>query len=315
MVAVGTLNVDLIIIGSAPREMEALTQWVAPSEIEIAAAGSVGYCAVDLARLGLKVAMLSSVADDPFGEVIIKQLQAEGVNTDAVEVEPDTISGLGVYMLLFGSKKRPLTGRLATHAPWPTNLSEPAEEMLKAGRLLHCGGYLHYPQMWGEPTEKLFQKAKALGLITSLDTQFPFAPVEGPWRECFGNLLQAVDLIFCDENEAENITGKKSPEDAARELLAAGPRLAVVKMGEQGALLAVKDKLVRQPPFPMAKITDAIGAGDAFDAGVIYGSLHSWNLEQTARFASATAALTLAGLGGAQTAPTLSEVQALLNQH
>ncbi|HOX27950.1 MAG TPA: hypothetical protein PLQ76_02215, partial [bacterium] len=75
VVAVGTLNADMIIIGDAPRDMEALTRWVDTSRVEITAAGSVGYCAIDMARLGLSVSMLSSVADDDFGELVRKKLR------------------------------------------------------------------------------------------------------------------------------------------------------------------------------------------------------------------------------------------------
>lgn len=312
---VGTLNVDLIVIGEAPREIPALVEWAAPSSVEMTAAGSVGYCAMDLARLGLKVSMLSSVAGDLFGEVILKQLETEGVNTEAVTVEEGETSGIGVYILLFGSRKRPLTGRLATHAPWPAELSEIAEEHLQQARLLHCGGYLHYREMWGEPTERLYGLAKEHGLITSLDTQFPLAPVEGKWLSGFGNLLKDVDLIFADESEAKAITGMKDPEAAAKELLKQGPRLAVVKLGAEGALLMTREKTVRQPALPVPEITDSIGAGDAFDAGVIYGTLHNWALDRTARFAAAVAALTLTGLGGTQSAPTVAETEALLKKN
>jgi sugar/nucleoside kinase (ribokinase family) len=312
VVAVGTLNVDLIIIGEAPRDIEALIQWVSPSMVELAAAGSVGYCVVDLARLGLRVSLLSSVADDIFGEWILRQLQTEGVDTQAVTVEKEASSGIGIYILLFGSRKRPLTGRLATHAPWPDELSPAQEERLRNARLLHCGGYLHYPQRWGKPTEELYRKAKEYGLITSVDTQFPLVPVKDIWMRLLENLLPYVDIVFCDESEAQAITGVSSLEEAARYIRAAGPGLVVIKKGTEGAILVTKEHVVYQPAFSIEEVTDSIGAGDAFDAGVLYGTLAGWNLQHTARFAAATAALTLKGVGGTQTAPTLAEVEAFL---
>jgi sugar/nucleoside kinase (ribokinase family) len=308
VVCVGTLNVDLILIGEAPRELPALLEWVAPSEVGIFAAGSVGYCTVDLSRLGLKVSLLSSVADDGFGQLMLSEMRSAGVDVGAVTVHPGELSGLGVYMLLFGSRKRPLTGRMSTHAPWPVELSPAAEERLQGARLLHCGGYLHYPQMWGAPTAKLYRRAKEYGLITSLDPQFPFAPVEGRWLPLFGELLRDVDLLFTDETEAEAITGLADPAAAARALLSEGPRLVAVKLGARGALLATKDEIVEQPPFPFATVSDSIGAGDAFDAGMIYAALQGWDLHASGRFAAAVAAHTLRGMGGTQTAPTLAQV-------
>jgi len=312
VVAVGTLNVDIIIIGDAPRDIEALNQWAAVSQVELTAAGSVGYCTIDMARLGLRVGMLSSVAHDVFGQWILSRLADEGIDTGAVSMEEGHSSGIGIYMLLFGNRKRPLTARLATHTPWPAELSPIGEERLRNARLLHCGGYLHYSQMWGAPSEKLYRKAKEYGLITSLDTQFPIAPVEGTWMKCFGNLLKYVDILFTDENEAQSITGASSPESAAARLLTEGPRLVIIKQGEKGSLLATKEKTVRQPAYPMKDITDPIGAGDAFDAGIIYGTLQGLDLERAAKFASITAALTLRGVGGTQTAPGADEVKALL---
>ncbi len=312
VVALGTLNIDIIIIGEAPRNFKALNRWVAPSRVEITPAGSVGYTALDLARLGLRVSLLSHLGDDALGKFIKAGLESEGVDTRAVTVEKNTASGIGVYMLLFGNRKRPLTGRLATHGPWPKKLSGAQLEKLKSARLLHCGGYLHYPDRWGKPTEEIYRAAKKFGLLTSLDPQFPFGPAKKPWLRHFGNLLEYVDIIFTDETEAKEITGEKTLEKCAEKLLNQGPRLAIIKQGAQGALFSLDNHVLFQPAFKVKNLTDSIGAGDAFDAGVIYGVLQGWPLKRTAAFASAVAAHTLKGMGGTQTAPTLRQALKLL---
>ncbi len=314
VLAVGALNVDLIVLGDAPREMEKLLQWVGTSKVELCMAGSVGYCAVDLARLGLKVGMFSTVADDLFGKWIIQRLEKEGVTSSCVNLEKGASSGIGIYLLLFGSRKRPLTGRLATNHPWPAKLSQTVDHQLRQARSLHCGGYLHYPEMWGAATENLFKKARQYGLLTSLDSQFPLAEVQKPWLKHFGNLPEYLDIIFTDELESEMITGTKSPEHSAKVLIDTGIKLVVIKQGSAGALLRTKDQMIRQPAFKVDEITDSIGAGDAFDAGVIYGMLKGWPLKETARFASATAALTLKGMGGTQSAPTEKQASSFLKK-
>jgi len=314
VLAVGALNVDLIIHGDAPREMEALTQWVGLSKVELCAAGSVGYCAIDLARLGLKVGMFSTVADDLFGRWIIERLEDEGIGASGINLEKGASSGIGIYLLLFGSRKRPLTGRLATNQPWPAKLSQTVEHQLGQARLLHCGGYLHYPEMWGAATENLFKKARQSGLLTSLDSQFPLGEVKKPWLKHFGNLPQYLDIIFTDELESEMITGTKSPEHSAKVLIDSGIKLVVIKQAAEGALLRTKEQMIRQPAFKVEEFTDSIGAGDAFDAGVIYGMLKNWDLKKTACFAAAVAAHTLKGMGGTQTAASLKQALKLINQ-
>ncbi len=81
VIAVGTVNIDMIVIGDAPHDINVLNEWVDLSRVEIMPAGSMGYCAVDMARLGLKVAALSSVGGDLFGEWIVRRLGSEGVDS------------------------------------------------------------------------------------------------------------------------------------------------------------------------------------------------------------------------------------------
>jgi len=314
VIAVGALNVDIIIQGDAPRNIDELNQWVAASQVEITTAGSIGYTAIDLARLGKRVAMFSTVADDPLGEFILTSLAREGVDTRAITVQKNSASGIGIYLLLFGNKKRPLTGRLATHAPWPEKITRTLEQKFRTARALHCGGYLHYPDRWGRPAEELFCKAKKHGLMTSIDPQFPLEEIERPWLKHFGNLLKYVDTVFVDETEARAIIGEENIDAAASRLLKEGPELVVVKQGAEGALLKTGRETIHQPAFPVSEMIDSIGAGDAFDAGIIFSRLAGYGLKEAGRFASATAALTLKGMGGARTAPTLSQVQTLLKR-
>ncbi|HEY9161620.1 MAG TPA: PfkB family carbohydrate kinase [Desulfomonilia bacterium] len=309
--AVGTLNLDMIISGNAPHDIEALTRWVDISEVELTPAGSMGYCASDMAKLGLKVGVISCVADDFFGEWILKSLTKAGADVSHVDVITGGKSGIGIYILLFGDRKRPLTGRLSTHAPWPARLTGAQENLLRHSRMLLCAGYLHYPQMWGTPTVELFRKARQFGLKTALDTQFPMTQAELPWIKHFDNLLDYVDILFTDDVEALSITGLDSIEAAASDLLARGPELVVVKKGAEGSLIATANKVLNVPAIKPASFQDSIGAGDAFDAGFIYGVLKGWELEKTARFASTVAACTLEGIGGTKTAPSAAQAASI----
>jgi sugar/nucleoside kinase (ribokinase family) len=311
VVAVGTLNLDMIITGDAPHDIEALTRWVDISEVELTPAGSMGYCACDMAKLGLKVAVVSYVADDFFGEWILRSLIKAGADVSHVETVPGETSGIAIYILLFGDKKRPLTGRLSTHAPWPARLTGSQENLLRHARMLLCAGYLHYPQMWGSPTVELLRKARQFGLKTALDTQFPMTHAELPWIKHFDNLLDYVDILFTDDSEALGITGLDSIEAAGRDLLARGPELVVIKKGADGSMIATADKVFTQPAITPGNFQDSIGAGDAFDAGFVYGVLNGWDLEKTARFASSVAACTLEGVGGTKTAPSAEQAAAI----
>jgi 2-dehydro-3-deoxygluconokinase len=312
---VGPLNIDLLIIGEGPSRLEDLTQWEGPSEIHLTAAGSVGYLVQDLARLGLSVGLVSCLPDDPLGAFVLDALRGAGVHADRVRLMPGTVGAIGAYLLLFGSRKRPLTYRLPTHEPWPLEFDPADLDYLLDARLLHCGGYLHFDSAYHGATTDLFRRAKDHGLITSVDTQFPLKPLPRPWLAAMADLLPYVDVLFVDEREARNLADREDIAEAATILREAGPPTVVVKGGAEGSRVFTDRGAFDQPPVEVAPLVDSIGAGDAFDAGFLLGVLEGWPLERSARFAAVTAGFTLGGVGGSAAMPTRGQVEAYLEGH
>jgi len=309
---VGPLNVDLLIIGDAPSRLEELTRWEGPADIQMTAAGSVGYLAQDLPRLGLDVGLVSCLPDDQLGTFQLDTLRRAGVNVDRVRLVPDTTGTIVAYVLLFGSRKRPLAYRLGTHDPWPQTFDDADLDYLLDARLLHCGGYLHFDSVYHGATTDLFREARARGLITSIDTQFPAKPLARPWLTAMTDILPYVDVLFVDEREACDLTRRKDLDEAAGVLRDAGPATVVVKQGSEGARVFAPEGAIYQPAVPVAPLVDSIGAGDAFDAAFLVGLLEGWPLERTALFAAVTAGFTVGGIGGSAAMPTRAQVDAYI---
>lgn len=82
-------------------------------------------------------------------------------------------------------------------------------------------------------------------------------------------LLRRVDCLILNESEARMLTGRSSLWDAAREALEAGPRSVVVKKGEHGAYLAGRGGPCAVPAYPLDRLVDPTGAGDAFAGGFV----------------------------------------------
>ena len=308
---VGPLNVDLLITGQAPEDMLELTRWAGPSNVILCAAGSAGYIAQDLVRFGLQTSLVSTLADDPFGDAIWRILNEAGLNTEHVERQADSLSGIGIYMLLFGSKKRPLTYRLPTHRPWPDPISNKSREfLLGSHRHIHCAGYLHFPDMWNDQMADLFRDARAAGLTTSLDPQFVLFPIRTPWMEPLRGILKYTDLLLLDEDEARKITLESDLRKALEIFHALGPGVIAIKQGEKGSILYSREKFYELPavPVPEEQIVDSIGAGDAFDTGMLYGFLRGWPPDQCQKFATRVAASTLLGAGGTSTLADIDEL-------
>ncbi|MBU6412815.1 MAG: sugar kinase [Planctomycetes bacterium] len=91
-------------------------------------------------------------------------------------------------------------------------------------------------------------------------------------RYDLGLLLQEVDGLVLNFDEAELLTNTKNTVTAAKHLLNMGPRFVIVKKGEHGCLFALREgdgsiALGALPAFPTEKVTDPTGAGDSFAGG------------------------------------------------
>jgi sugar/nucleoside kinase (ribokinase family) len=312
---IGALNIDLIVKGATPPDWQALSTWDNAAQIELMSAGSVGYTVQNLARLGLSVCLSSCVSDDPFGQFIEDTLLRAGIDTSLVQRVPGSSAGIAIYLLVFGSSKRPLFYRLPTHPLWQTEFSPEAVDHLLDARMLHCGGFLHMKAGWYGDMRDLYREAKARGLITSLDPQFPLETLPVPWISALSDILPHVDLLFCGEDEACGLTAASDLDIAARCLLDAGAATVVIKRGADGSIVYGAGWRYLETAATFGGVEDAIGAGDAYDAGFLYGMIQGWELEDCARCGSIAAGLSVTGMGGAAAFPDLPTLLAEMDKY
>jgi fructose-1-phosphate kinase PfkB-like protein len=84
--------------------------------------------------------------------------------------------------------------------------------------------------------------------------------------------------------------GDVPPLVVAQTLLKTGIQTALITMAGEGCL-AVHGSQVVRVHAPSVHTVDGCGAGATFSAGFIYGHLQGWDMEKSARFATAAASL------------------------
>ena len=93
------------------------------------------------------------------------------------------------------------------------------------------------------------------------------------WIDLFPKMLNkvlAVSTIFLiNHEEAEQFTGESDISRAGRKLLAAGPKIVVIKRGAEGAYLVFENNEFFIPVFPVRQVLDPTGAGDSFAGGFV----------------------------------------------
>ena len=105
--------------------------------------------------------------------------------------------------------------------------------------------------------------------------------------------------------------GTADPQSAADTLLARGCRLAVVKQGGDGVLVATAEEREVVPGLRVPVVC-GLGAGDAFGGALCHGLLSGWPPAECVRFANAAGAIVASRLLCADAMPRDGEVRALL---
>jgi len=258
-------------------------------ELTLQAGGCALSTASALTRLGLRASVVGKVGADAFGDFLVARLDERGVDRGSLVRDASSPTSASV-VLVDGEGERTFL-----HQPGANGALRAEEvdgEALFAGRALHVGGALVMPELDGEPTALLLAEARRRGLATSLDTAFD---PTGRWDRVLP-CLPHLDLVTPGLAEARGISGHDDPGAAAAWLRARGARAVVVTMGPDGCYAAGPGFEGRVPGIPVAAI-DGTGSGDAFAAGLLYGTLAGWPLERAARFANAVGALSTTAVG------------------
>src|SRR5436309_2652386 len=134
--------------------------------------------------------------------------------------------------------------------------------------------------------------------------------------DCAG--LPAVNAVASTViTSVETIGPEKSSEELA--VFAAALRdqygpTTIVTRGEQGCVVApaggVPGAAIWHPAYAAPVVVDTTGSGDLFRAGLIYGQLQGWDLDESIRFAAAAAALNCGEMGGWCGVRSVDEIRA-----
>ncbi|HTP02966.1 MAG TPA: sugar kinase [Anaerolineales bacterium] len=293
----GEINPDLILTGDVKPEFGQVEKIAESAALTVGSSCSIFACGA--ARLGLKVAFAGVCGDDVFGRFMLDAMQDRGVDTSAVIVRPDRSTGISVILNLAADRA------ILTYPGLIPALraSDIPDTILRQARHLHVASYFLQTNLRPD-LPALFRLARSYGLTTSLDTNYD---PSGEWKG-MDELLPLTDVFLPNRTEALGITHAGAAEDAARQL-ARSARMAVVKLGAQGALLCEGDSVIRSASIPVP-VVDSVGAGDSFDAGFLLGFLNGWKPERALRIACVCGALSMRKAGGTEGQPTAEEALA-----
>lgn len=273
--------------------------------------GDTSNFAVAAARLGAKVGYVTRLGCDEFGDCFLRLWEKEGVDTSRVERDPEAPTG--IYFISRRANEHFFTYYRAGSAASRMQPQNLPLDYIRGARLFHASGISQ--AISTSACDAVFQAmaaAKEAEVLVSYDPNLRLRlwPLERA-RAIIHRAGAMADILFPSLEDARVLTGRDDPEEIARFYLGLGPKVVVLKLGPEGALLATSQGVSKIPPYRV-EVLDTSGAGDAFDAAFAVGYLAGWDLERCARFANAAGALTATGLGVVGSIPRLEQVEALM---
>lgn len=284
---VGNLTTDLIL-----RGLDGLPGWgqeVAGSEHVSIAAGQAAYLALGLVQLGRPTRVLGIVGDDAPGTSIRAALEAAGVDVGSVSTSQSRPTALTVA-LVRRDGERAFVSDFACQQELDVAFVQRSCEALSNVAAVCLVGLFNLPSISPAQLVPAFARARSAGVLTVLDTGWD---PNGWARDTVSgtlSLLVETDVFLPNHQEAQALTGLVDPRAAAAALNRAGAGTVVVKCGEHGAVACSASENAAAPAAPVAA-TDAVGAGDAFNAAFLFDHLRGAHLGASLEFANAAAGL------------------------
>jgi fructokinase len=321
--------VDVICMGELLAEFVATQPNVsladAPGFIK-APGGAPANVAVAVQRLGLSAGFAGKVGDDPFGEFLRATLEAEGVDTTCLLVDPQART-TAVFVAVWDDGRKDLCFYRNPGADMMLRPEEITPAMFSGARCFHYGSISFISEPSAQAQRRALDFARAKGMMVSYDPNY--RPTLWPSLEYACEVIRD-SFRFChlakiSQEEWEVATGHTGLDEGIRAVLDRGVELLVVSRGGEGALVTNGDYRIELPAYPIG-VVETTGAGDGFMAAMITrllperektGSLAKVEeavVRDALRFANAVGALTCTKMGAIPALPTQEEALAFLRQ-
>lgn len=295
VVGFGALNVDKLFrvnrIAAAEEESFVI-------DFEEACGGSAANTVVGLARLGCKTGFIGKVARDREGQMLIEAFHKEGVDTIGIARARHGRSG---SVLGFVDEQ----GQRALYVDPGVNDSIENDDMTKNysadTKMLHLTSFVG---------ERSLQAQKKLIDKLPQDVKVSFDPgalyAERGSRE-LETILERTFVLMPSARELGLLTGIHDYEDGAKAMLRRGITIVAVKLGSKGCYVTDAEQCQHVKPYK-TEIVDTTGAGDAFNAGFLYGLLSNKSIYDCGRIGNFVASRCIMKMGARTGLPRIEEL-------
>lgn len=268
------------------------------------AVGGKGLCqAIAASRLGSSTTLIGQIGQDAFGDLLVEMLAREGV--DRSYLFRSRSHSTGVSAMMVGEQGR-FGGIIAMEAA--RHLDE-AQVAAAESAIARSDILLLQLEVSQQANLAAAQLAAQYDVPVLLNAAPPMAVSEA--------LLALTSLLVLNADAACALTGQDAGTmeglvAAAREFQQQGPRIVIITLGSDGALLVHPENYALVPTHEVEAV-DRAGAGDAFCAGLAVALARGDLLLEAVDYANACGALACTIAGAGPSMPASTDVDAWLD--
>ena len=274
----GGTNVDLIFAGlpRIPAEGEELYG----DSFSMLPGGGTPGTLVLLRRLGVPVRLQTGLGNDLFSRYAASIFEKEGLSVCNLYPDQDGIP-VNISAAIVTPRDRTFV-----------SFSDGIEKTEQTARLIYesslgadiCIMDPSYADVYGQLKKEGSRIALDMGWSDTLSL------------ESCGHLLNLADFYTPNRKEALKLTGRDTPEEAAK-VLADYIDPVVIKLDSEGCLIFRNGEFLTVPVIPGIRAVDSTGAGDAFLAGYLYGMYRGFDVVRSVLLGNLTGGTCVTAIG------------------
>ena len=296
---ISVLGIFVADISFSGPKIPAIGETILGNKYNVGPGGKGCNQAVAIARLGAKVNFISKIGKDSYGELALKTLTKNKINTESVIQDENLQTGVAGILVDQNSGKNAIN--VIVGAPSTLKVAEIDKHIniIKNSKI-----FLTQLEVPKDVTLHCLKIAKENGCLTILNP----APASEITKEFYNN----IDFFTPNETEAEfytgiKITNEKEAKQAADKLLNLGIRKIIITLGEKGLFYSNgKEEIYLKATS--VKAIDTTGAGDAFNGGLAFGLSKEKPIKECLELANKVAGISTTKLGAGDAMPFLRDI-------
>jgi 2-dehydro-3-deoxygluconokinase len=305
-------TLDIVALGEAMVEFNQ-TQGQHPDEPPLylqGFGGDTSNAAIAAARAGARVAYLSRLGTDRWGDRLLDLWQRENVDTRAVL--RDAQAPTGIYFVSHDAQGHHFSYARAGSAAsrmQPQDVAQHWGAAVARSHWLHLSGIsLAISASACDTAFAAMQHARSVGTRVALDSNLRLSlwPLDRA-QACIRHAVALCDLFLPSLEDMTALTGLTQAQDIIDWSHTQGTAQVVLKLGAEGAL-ASDGHTLRQVPGHAVKAVDATGAGDCFAGNLLARLAAGDELWAATAYANAAASLSVQGYGAVAPLPPRAAV-------